>query len=201
MANERLAPRWGYVSRTAGRYGIVSSRLVVYPPDAPEERRLFADLSHRFTPLAVIGGVLAWAALCGLGATPELAALAVLLVAVPVAVVLAVKAAPVRRRTVTVSSCCSALRPDADDLVCSERLEALAATLQGAESALRSGVIREDAFDRVWRAVYAEAVAQSSGEGPRPVTPGQQHPRGDHGSARRGRVHGTGRRGHEAHAG
>ena len=169
MANERLAPRWGYVSRTAGRYGIVSSRLVVYPPDAPEERRLFADLSHRFTPLAVIGGVLAWAALCGLGATPELAVLAVLLVVVPVAVVLAVKAAPVRRRTVAVSSCCSALRPDAADLACSERLEMLAATIQGASSALRSGVVREDAFDRVWRAVYAEVEAQSSGEEPRPV--------------------------------
>lgn len=150
MANERLAPRWGYVSRTAGRYGIVSSRLVVYPPDAPEGRRLFADLSHRFTPLAVIGGVLAWAALCGLGATPELAALAVLLVAVPVAIFLAVKAAPVRRRAVAISSCCSALRPDA---------------IQGAGSALLSGIIREDAFDRVWRAVYAE-VAQSSGEEP-----------------------------------
>ncbi|WP_424937032.1 MULTISPECIES: DUF6611 family protein [Bacteria] len=165
MANERLAPRWGYVSRTAGRYGIVSSRLVVYPPDAPEGRRLFADLSHRFTPLAVIGGVLAWAALCGLGATPELAALAVLLVAVPVAIFLAVKAAPVRRRAVAISSCCSALRPDAEDLACSERLEVLAAAIQGAGSALLSGIIREDAFDRVWRAVYAE-VAQSSGEEP-----------------------------------
>ncbi|MDR6867054.1 hypothetical protein J2Y69_001653 [Microbacterium resistens] len=128
-------PRWGYVSRTAGRYGTVSSRLVVYPPGATDEQRFAADLAHRYAPIAVMGGVLGWAILSGLGWSPEGAAVLMALATIPAGVFLAVRAAPVRRRTMALATCCFAARPQDRDLAELNRFEALAGAIEGAADA------------------------------------------------------------------
>lgn len=155
----RSRPRWGYLSRSVSRYGVVSSTLVIYPPDAPERERRWAEIARGYGVVAFGGGLLVWIGCASAGIPPLAALVAIAAVAVPAGLTLWSRTRAVRRAAARVSACSSLLRADGDDRDAQRRLDALADTIQGASEAYRHGALDRAGFDRVWRAAYAHAAA------------------------------------------
>ncbi|MFD6700141.1 MULTISPECIES: DUF6611 family protein [unclassified Microbacterium] len=153
----RARPSWGYLSRAVSRYGVVSSELVIYSPDAPERDRRWAEASRTYGAVAAGGALLAWIGFAAAGVSPMVAILAIAAVAVVVGLLLARRTRAVRRGAARVSACGSALLAYGPDHDARRRLDALADAMLGASLAYRSGALDEEGFDRVWRAVYTHA--------------------------------------------
>ena len=157
-ALHRPRPHWGYLSRTVSRYGVVSSRLVIYSPDATVQARRWAGISRSYGAVAGGAALLAWIGLSAVGVLPLVAILLILALVVPVGIVLAQRTRQVRRRAVTVVASCAVLLGDESERDDQRRLDSLAAALQEASSAYRRGELDERGFSRVWRTVYAHAA-------------------------------------------
>ncbi|WP_336627979.1 MULTISPECIES: DUF6611 family protein [unclassified Microbacterium] len=157
-ALHRSRPHWGYLSRSVSRYGVVSSTLVIYSPDAPAPERCRAELSRGYGVFAFGGGLLVWIGCAAAGIAPLAALVAIAAVTVPVGIVLARGTRAVRCTAATVTACCSGLRVDGEDRDAQRRLDALADSIQGASAAYRAGALDREGFERVWRAVYTHAA-------------------------------------------
>ena len=161
----RDRPHWGYLSRSVSRYGVISSVLVVYPPDASEHERRWADVSRSYGAVAGGAALLAWIGFSAAGLSPLAAILLILALVLPVGIVLARRTRGVRRRAVTVVASSSALVVDAADHASrgsgtgQRRLDSLADAMQEASAAYRRGALDEAGFLRVWRTVYVHAAA------------------------------------------
>ncbi|VXB53553.1 conserved hypothetical protein [Microbacterium sp. 8M] len=156
-AGRRARPHWGYLSRSVSRYGVVSSTLVIYSPDASERDRRRADVARGYGVLAFGGGLLLWIGCAAAGIPPLWALAAIAAAAIPLGAVLARRTRGVRRAAAVVTSCSSGLRVDGEDRDAQRRLDAIADSIQGASAAYRAGALDPQAFDRIWRAAYAHA--------------------------------------------
>ncbi|GAA4480214.1 DUF6611 family protein [Microbacterium panaciterrae] len=157
----RPRPHWGYLSRSVGRYGVVSSVLVIYSPDASEHDRRRADLSRVYPPIAGGTALIAWIGLsaAGLPLLPSALVLAVLVI--PLGILLAVRSGPTRHAAATVWSCTPLLGEDDEQASGRRRLDALADTIQAASLAYRRREIDPDRFERIWRSVHLHAMASA----------------------------------------
>jgi len=153
--------RWGHISRSTGRYGSVTTHLVVYPPDSFDRERLWADASRTLTPLGIGGAVIAAIVLLGTGASPELTLLSIAGLFVIGWVVLSSRTIGVRRKSASIWVCTSAISPDHDRSRAQTHLEALAETMTEAASARRAGTITADQYTRAWRNVFGEVTLLS----------------------------------------
>lgn len=154
------APRWGHLSRSVSHYGTVACVLAIYPPDSSDAERRLAEANRLYAPLSFGGSVVAWVALCAVGAPPLLAAIALAVVLLPVGILLSRRSRGIRSQTITLSSSRSGLGDDtADERARQRRLDTLAEALEDAAVACRQGVSDRAGFDRVWRAAYAHALA------------------------------------------
>jgi hypothetical protein len=161
-AVRRHRPRWGYLSRSVSRYGVISTTLVIYSPDTTERERRQAEISRCYAPTAVGAGVVAWVALVSAGLPPLVAAILLVALLVPGGVLLARRARPVRERAAALWSVDSAFRTEDEGGLRRRRLEALGESMQDSATAYMDGMIGFDRFQRVWRATYAHALAGSS---------------------------------------
>lgn len=156
--------RWGFLQQAVARHGVVTSRLVVYPPDTSDHERLWADRLHGFAPLALGGGTLCWLLLIALGVSPETSAIAIVCLLSPAGIYLWRKARSVRSREVSVWANRLGLCPHPDD----ERREAvitrLSSVMQAACDDVRRGLITREAFERVWISVYMDAVCVAAAQ-------------------------------------
>lgn len=155
-------PRWGYVSHAVGRYGASYSRLVVYPPNADERTRRFAEACRLFVPIAAGGGLVVGLLLAGVGAPLGASALLIAGVLLPVGGYLALRSAPVRRCSVMLWSSCFAFHPDARDAEREEGLLLFSRVLEGASRSLRRGEMSSASFYRVWQAIYDEVAEMNA---------------------------------------
>jgi len=155
----RPRPHWGHLSRSVSRYGVVSSELVIYSPDAAEQDRRWAELSRVFGTVVAGGALLAWIGFAAAGVSPLIALLAIAAVAIPAGVVLARSTRAVRHGAARVASCTSGLQPDTADREAQRRLDALADAMQQASEDYRSGAMDPERFLQVWRATYVHAQA------------------------------------------
>lgn len=155
----RARPPWGYLSRSVSRYGVVSSELVIYSPDAPERDRRWADASRTYGVAAAGVALLAWIGFAAAGVSPLAAILVIAAGAVVVGVLLARRTRAVRRGAARVSACGSALLGYGPDHDAQRRLDALAEVMQHASEAYRAGELDPLGFERVWRATFAHAAA------------------------------------------
>jgi len=155
----RPRPHWGHLSRSVSRYGVVSSELVVYSPDAAERDRRWAELSRVFGTVVAGGALLAWIGFAAAGVPPLIALLAIAAVAIPAGIVLARSTRAVRHEAARVASCTSGLQPDTADREAQRRLDALADAMQQASEEYRSGAMDPERFLQVWRATYVHAQA------------------------------------------
>ena len=158
-ALHRPRPRWGYLSRSVSRYGVVSSTLVIYSPDAPAQERRRAELSRGYGVVGFGGGLLVWIGCAAAGIAPLVALVVIAAVTVPVGIALARSTRAVRRTAVAVTACCSGLRVDGEDRDAQRRLDALADSIQGASAAYRAGELDREEFEHAWRTAYAHAKA------------------------------------------
>lgn len=159
--------RWGFVTNSEGRYGSLSTRLVIYPPGASRRDRSWAHLARVFPPVAIAVSILVGVALavCGI---PSLWAYGVPAVIMALAwVALAVKSSSLRRRSVEVLAWTSAISPDAADFDDRERIETFVRSLAAAERALNDRGIDRAVYDNIWTAVYETARAAASTRVPR----------------------------------
>ncbi|WP_308122830.1 DUF6611 family protein [Microbacterium marinilacus] len=157
--------RWGYVSRSVGRYGAVSVRLVVYPPDSDPRDLLSADLFRFFVPCAVVLGLTGALALCAAGVPVGSAAAIVLAVLVPVGVFMGFRAAPVNRRAVSLWSCRSAFHVDRAALAAEQRAESLAHVLQSAAEDYRQGRSPHAVLQSEWQAAFDDITSGQARRG------------------------------------
>ena len=155
----RPRPPWGYLSRSVSRYGVVSSLLVIYAPDASERDLRWAEVSRVYGAIAAGAALLAWIGFAATGVAPLPALLVIAVVVVVGGVLLARRTRDVRQGAARVAACGSALLAYGADHDDQHRLDALADAMQQASAAYRSGALDEESFARVWRATYAHAAA------------------------------------------
>lgn len=155
--------RWGHLQQAVARHGVVTTRLVVYPPDASDAERLWAHRFHDFAPIAVGAGTTSWLLLIALGASPEFSALAIVCLIAPIGIQLWRRTRPLRRRMVSLWSTRVGLQPHPDDERREEMLTMYSSVMQTACDDLRRGLITGETFTRVWASVYTDArLAQSA---------------------------------------
>lgn len=152
------SPQWGYVLRSTGRYGSVTSHLVVYPPDTTDEARRWAHAARYAPPLGAAATTVGWLALLAAGAPPEVALLGVAAAVGAAWAAIGVLAAPVRRRSVAVWSCTSAIASDAAQDLTEMHILRLSATMKDAATARIRGELSPREFHDVWVQAYAEAA-------------------------------------------
>ncbi|WP_311259812.1 DUF6611 family protein [Microbacterium sp. WCS2018Hpa-9] len=158
QARKSRPVRWGYLQQTVARHGIVTSRLVVCPPDTSDGERRWAHRFSCFAPSALGGGTVCWLLLIALGASPEMSAIVLVALIAPVGIYLWRRARPVRGRTIALWSSRSGLCPHPDDEKREEALAVLSSVMQAACDDLRRGVMTTDAFERIWVSVYMDAL-------------------------------------------
>lgn len=167
LPSQSRTPRWGHVSRSVSRYGVVSCVLVIYPPDSSERERRLAEAHRLYAPLSLGGGVVAWVALCAQNANPLFAAAMLVALLAPIGCILNVRSRDVRRRAVVMAASRSGLtEATAAEQAQQLRLDTLAETLEDAAFACRRGFSDRAAFERVWRASYDHALALVRGTSP-----------------------------------
>lgn len=155
---------WGSLQQTVARHGIVTSRLIVYPPDASERDRLRAHRFRNFTPIALGAGTVCWLLLIAAGASPEASAVVLLALIAPVGIALWRGSRPLRSRTISLWSNRSGLWPHPDDERREEMLTELSSVMQAACDDMRSGRITGDAFSHIWDRVYQDALIADSAD-------------------------------------
>ena len=159
VARRSRRPNWGYLSRSVSRYGVVSSELVIYSPDASERDRRWAEVSRAYGAAAAGVALLAWIGFAAAGVSPLVAIVAIAVVASLVGLLLAHRTRDVRHGAVRVSACGTVLLGYGADHEAQRRLDALAETMQQASAACRAGELDPTRFEQVWRATYAHATA------------------------------------------
>jgi hypothetical protein len=155
----RPRPRWGRITHTGGRYGSSETQLVVYPPGSSSVDRFRADVEHAALPVVTGIGIVSAVVLLGVGVPAGPALIIPLALAAAVCVVLRMRTADIRRRSAVLLACGSELCPRPEDAVLQSRVEELAERLGEAARACVDDPMRTDAYDRTWRAVFAEARA------------------------------------------
>lgn len=158
-AVRRPRPSWGYLSRAVSRYGVVSSLLVIYAPDASPRDRRWAEASRVYGAVAAGAALLAWVGFAAAEVSPLPALLVITAGVTVVGVLLAGRTRGVRRSAARVSACGSALLAYGADHDAQRRLDALADAMQQASAAYRDGRIDVQRFTEIWRATYAHAQA------------------------------------------
>lgn len=158
-AVRRSRPSWGYLSRAVSRYGVVSSLLVIYSPEASSRDRRWAEAGRVYGVVAAGAALVAWIGFAAAGVSPLAAVLVILAVAAAVGALLARRTRGVRRGAARVSACGSALLAYGADHDAQRRLDALADAMQQASTAYRGGTIDAQRFTEIWRATYAHAQA------------------------------------------
>ncbi|MDQ4213426.1 DUF6611 family protein [Microbacterium sp. ASV81] len=154
---------WGYLSRTVSRYGVVSSLLVIYPPEASERDRRRAEISRCYPPVAGGAGLILWIALTAVGVPPLASALLLGALLVAAGVALARSTRTVRRAAAALWSCSPMRGESSEQGEHRRRLDALADTIQAASLAYRSGAMDPGRFERIWHSAYAHAAATRPG--------------------------------------
>lgn len=150
--------QWGYLQQAVARHGVVTSRLVVYPPDTSDSERLWAHRFYGFAPIALGGGTLSWLLLIALGVSPEMSAVALVGLFAPVGIYLWRRARPVRGRGISLWSNRLGLWPQPDDERREEMLTTFSSVMQTACDDLRRGQITRITFERIWVSVYTDAL-------------------------------------------
>lgn len=176
QARKARPVRWGYLQQAVARHGVVTSRLVVYPPGTSDSARMWAYRFYGFAPIALGGGTLCWLFLIALGVSPETSAVALACLISPAGVYLWQRARPVRGRTISIWSNRLGLWPHADDERREEMLTRFASAMQTACDDMQRGLITRDAFERIWASVYTDAILADG-------RTGRRH-RLDHGNGR-----------------
>ena len=149
--------RWGHLQQAVARHGVVTTRLVVYPPDASDAERRWAHRLHGFAPIAVGAGTSCWLLLIALGVSPEHSAVTLLCLIAPVGIHLWRRARAVRSRTISLWSNRAGFRSDPADERREEMLALYSSVMENACDDLRRGLITRETFERIWASVYADA--------------------------------------------
>ena len=159
--------RWGHLQQAVARHGVVTTRLVVYPPDASDAERLRAHRLHVFAPIAVGAGTSGWLFLIALGVSPEHSALALICLIAPLGIRLSRRARPLRSRVISLWSSRVGFRSDPEDERREEMLALYSSVMETACDDLRRGLITRETFERIWASVYADARRARSADGAR----------------------------------
>lgn len=150
--------QWGSLQQAVARHGIVTSRLVIYPPDASDRDRLWAHRFHGFPPIALGGGTACWLLLIALGMSPETSAVLLAVLIAPIGISLWRRARPLHARTISLRSSRSGMWAHPDDERREEMLSKLSSVMEGACDDMRRGLITVETFESIWARVYGDAL-------------------------------------------
>ncbi|MCT1364098.1 MULTISPECIES: DUF6611 family protein [unclassified Microbacterium] len=151
--------RWGYVYQSFARYGVVTTRIVVFSPVSSESERFWADSLRIFTPVAVAVATASWFILVSLGLAPEVSAFLLAVVVLGLGGWLWWKSRVLRGRVATAWASRTGLWTSSVEQAREEAISDLAELIQLASDRYRRGEIDESVFQRVWLAVYEETLA------------------------------------------
>ncbi|WP_335622609.1 DUF6611 family protein [Microbacterium aurantiacum] len=160
--------RWGHLSQSTGRYGSVTTHLLVHAPGSTSEKRPPADSPYTITPVGISGSVfVAVVVLFSIGLPFELALLALAGVFVIGGGLISSRTIALRRRSASAWAWASAISPRDRQSYLQIRLTDLAETMAEATRARRQGMISEREYLRTWHDVFAVTMRLEKQQGAR----------------------------------
>ncbi len=166
-AHGRPSPNhhWGYLDTTYGRYGSITTHLVVYPPGSRAVERRVANAVRMATPILLVVAVSAWTVMLGVGLDPWMSFVVVVAVSVGAAMVSARITSRVRRASAAAWTWRSALSPVEGDALLEARLIEIAGLLEASAERLDACQIGRDQHMRAWCEAFDEVSASSTSPG------------------------------------
>lgn len=147
---------WGSVAITAGHYGRIRYRLIVYPPGISDTQRRWLRLWRVWPLWGVVGWICLQVGLSGL-VGPWEAVIISTAACLGCGIVAAVRAGESRHRVCTLTSLVMADRNEPGTAVVRDKLLEMSRSLLKADAMLRKGEISVAAYEMTWWRVYRRA--------------------------------------------